>query len=68
QRALSEGATAYVTKQKGSVGLLQAIKRLLAAAPAQGQMVAKVASAAPRKGRVSMRHRLQSNQRKNRAA
>jgi CheY-like chemotaxis protein len=70
QRALSEGATAYVTKQKGSVGLLQAIKRLLAATPAQrqGQMVAKVASAAPRKGRVSMRRRLQSNQRKNRAA
>jgi CheY-like chemotaxis protein len=68
QRALREGATAYVTKQKGSAGLLQAVKRLLAAAPAQGQMVANVASAAPRTRRVSMRRRLQSNQRKKRAA
>jgi CheY-like chemotaxis protein len=65
QRALREGATAYVTKQKGSAGLLQAVKRLLAAAPAQDQMVANTA---PRTQRVSTRRRLQSNQRKNRAA
>ena len=68
QRALSEGATAYVTKQKGSVGLLQAMKRILAAAPAQGKMVAKAGSTVPRKRRVSMRRRLQSTQRKKRAA
>jgi CheY-like chemotaxis protein len=68
QRALSEGATAYVTKQKGSAGLLQAMKRLLATAPRQGQRVANAASASPRPRHVSMRHRLQSNQRKKRAA
>jgi CheY-like chemotaxis protein len=68
QRVLREGATAYVTKQKGSAGLLQAVKRLLAAAPTQDQIVANAASAAPRTRRVSMRRRLQSNQRKKRAA
>ncbi|NJN70120.1 MAG: response regulator [Nitrospira sp.] len=68
QRALREGATAYVTKQKGSAGLLQAVKRLLAAAPAQDQIVADVASAAPQTRRVSMRRRLQSSQKKKRAA
>jgi CheY-like chemotaxis protein len=45
QQALREGATAYVTKQKGSAGLLQAVKRFL-----------------------PTRHRLQGNQRKERAA
>lgn len=68
QQALSEGATAYVTKQKGSVGLLQAMKRILSSTPAQGRIAANVASAVPRKGPVSMRRRLQSNQRKKRAA
>jgi CheY-like chemotaxis protein len=68
QRALREGATAYVTKQKGSAGLLQAVKRLLAAAPAQDQIVTDVASAAPQTRPVSMRRRLQSTQRKKRAA
>lgn len=68
QQALSEGATAYVTKQKGSVGLLQAMKRILSSTPAQGRIAANVASAVPRKEPVSMRRRLQSNQRKKRAA
>lgn len=68
QQALREGATAYVTKQKGSPGLLQAVKRLLPAMPPQNQIVAQAGSAAPRTRRVSVRHRLRGNQRKKRAA
>ncbi|MDH4302078.1 MAG: response regulator [Nitrospira sp.] len=68
QRALSEGATAYVTKQKGSIGLLQAMKRILPSTPEQTKRVAKAGSAAPRTGRVSMRRRLRSTPRKKRAA
>ena len=33
RRALSEGATAYVTKQKGSLGLLAAVKQTLSLGP-----------------------------------
>ncbi len=36
QQALREGATAYVTKQKGSAGLLQAVKRFLPGHAAAG--------------------------------
>lgn len=68
QQALREGATAYVTKQKGSAGLLQALKRLLPATPPQNQIVATAGSAAPRTRRVSVRHRLRGTQRKKRAA
>lgn len=68
QQALREGATAYVTKQEGSAGLLQAVKRLLPAMPPQDQIVAQAGSAAPRTQRVSVRHRLRGNQRKKRAA
>lgn len=68
QQALREGATAYVTKQKGSAALLQAVKRFLPATPPQDQIVAQVGSAAPPTPRVSVRHRLRGNQRKKRAA
>ena len=68
QQALREGATAYVTKQKGSAGLLQAVKRFLSATPPQDQIVAQAGSAAPPTRRVSVRHRLRGNQRKERAA
>jgi CheY-like chemotaxis protein len=68
QQALREGATAYVTKQKGSADLLQAVKRLLPVTPPQDQIVAQAGSAAPPTRRVSVRHRLRGNQRKKRAA
>ncbi len=68
QQALREGATAYVTKQKGSAGLLQAAKRLLPATPPQDQIVPKAGSGEPRTRRASVHHRLRSNQRKKRAA
>ncbi|MGB4066400.1 MAG: response regulator [Nitrospira sp.] len=68
QQALREGATAYVTKQKGSAALLQAVQRLLPATPPQGQIVAQAGSAAPPTQRVSVRHRLRGNQRKKPAA
>ena len=68
QRALHEGATAYVTKQKGSVGLLQAVKRILTTTPEQDQVAAKAAITAPQEGCPSGRRRPRSNQRNNRAA
>lgn len=68
QRALGEGATAYVTKQKGSAGLLQAVKRLLPATPPQDQIVAKAGSTAPRTRRTSVHHRPRGNRRRKRAA
>lgn len=68
QRALSDGATAYVTKQKGSIGLLEAMKRILPSTPTHTKKVAKAGSTAPRKRRVSMRRRLRSAPRKKRAA
>jgi CheY-like chemotaxis protein len=68
QQALREGATAYVTKQKGSAGLLQAVKRLLPATPPQDQIVLKARSGEPRTRRASVHHRLRSTQRKKRAA
>lgn len=68
QRALHEGATAYVTKQKGSVGLLQAVKRILTTTPEQDQIAAKVAITTPQEGRLSVHRRPRSNQRKKRAA
>ncbi|MEQ1680711.1 MAG: response regulator [Nitrospira sp.] len=68
QQALREGATAYVTKQKGSTALLQAVKRLLPATPPQDQIVAHPSSAAPPTHQASVRRRHQSNQRRKRAA
>ncbi|MEQ1845619.1 MAG: response regulator [Nitrospira sp.] len=68
QQALREGATAYVTKQKGSTALLQAVKRLLPATPPQDQIVAHPSSAATPTQRASVRRRHQSNQRRKRAA
>jgi CheY-like chemotaxis protein len=68
QQALREGATAYVTKQQGSAGLLQAVKRLLPATPEQDPIVADMAITTSRKQQVSVRRRLRGNQRKKRAA
>ncbi|MFZ3012267.1 MAG: response regulator [Nitrospira sp.] len=68
QQALREGATAYVTKQKGSAALLQAVKQLLPATPPQDQIVAHPSSAATPTQRASVRRRHQSNQRRKRAA
>lgn len=56
QRALHAGATAYVTKQKGSAGLLQAVKRILSAKSGQDQSVPKGSVGTPRK-RLESPHR-----------
>lgn len=68
QQALREGATAYVTKQKGSAGLLQAVTQLLPATLPQDQIVPTAGSGNPRARRASVHHRLRSTQRKKRAA
>jgi CheY-like chemotaxis protein len=68
EKALREGATAYVTKQEGSAGLLQAVKRILPATPTQAQPTAKATTTASRKECASVRLRPRSNQKKKRAA
>jgi len=68
EQTLREGATAYVTKQKGSAGLLQAVKRILATTPEQDQIAANMAITAPIEGRASGRRRPRNNHRKKRAA
>lgn len=69
QRALSQGATAYVTKQKGSSGLIEAMKRVLRPSPSSpSQPVVKKLAKAPRKQRPSARRRPRSSHGKKRAA
>lgn len=66
RRALSEGATAYVTKQKGSLGLLEAVKQTLSPGPATRRAVAKSAAATTRKRRASAGRQLGGRPRKKR--
>lgn len=69
QQVLLQGATAYVTKQKGSVGLLQAVKRVLhppTSSPIQPTI--KKFVKAPRKRRSSTRRRSRSSHGRKRAA
>lgn len=68
QRALSEGASAYVTKQKGSIGLLRAVKRILSTAPEEPPSLLKAEIPARRNGRLSVRRRPRTGQRRSRAA
>ncbi|MDH4083572.1 MAG: response regulator [Nitrospira sp.] len=72
QRALDDGATAYVTKQKGSKVLLQEVRRVMPtpvySALAPDQTVKKETATALRKRRTSGRHRPRGSQRKKRAA
>ena len=67
RRVLSEGATAYVTKQKGSLGLLEAVKHTLFPGPAAQCPVGKVATPSPRKRRASAGRQLGRKLRKKRA-
>ncbi len=67
QQALSEGATAYVTKQKGSLGLLAAVKQTLSRGPTPRRIVGKSATATTRKRRASAGRQLGGRLRKKRA-
>ena len=67
RRALSEGATAYVTKQKGSLGLLAAVKQTLSLGPAPRRPARKVTSTPTRKRRTSVDRQLGGRLRKKRA-
>lgn len=58
RRALSEGATAYVTKQKGSLSLVEAVKQTLSPVPATRRPVGKSATTATRKRRTTVGRRL----------
>ena len=69
QRALHQGATAYVTKQKGSVGLIEAMRRVLHhPASSRTQPIVKKFPKAPRKPRPTARRRPRSSHEKKRAA
>jgi len=72
QRALREGATAYVVKQPGLHDLIQAIAQVLPpavpTAPTPDQAVIKPPSTAARNGRASIRHQRRSGQGKGKAA
>jgi CheY-like chemotaxis protein len=67
RRALSEGATAYVTKQKGSLGLLAAVKQTLSLGPTPRRPARKVPSTPTRKRRTSVDRQLGGRLRKKRA-
>jgi CheY-like chemotaxis protein len=67
RRALSEGATAYVTKQKGSLGLLAAVKQTLSLGPTPRRPARKVTTTSTRKRRTSVDRQLGGRLRKKRA-
>lgn len=67
RRVLGEGATAYVTKQKGSLGLLEAVKHTLSAGPASQCPAGKVAPPSRPKRRASVGRQLGRKLRKKRA-
>ena len=71
-RALNNGATGYVLKQKGAAALLKEIREILPPLirPASGasQPVTTEATAVPRKRRKALPPRPQSSQRRKRAA
>lgn len=69
QQALRQGATAYVTKQKGSAGLIEAMRRVLhppASSPTQPTLK-KLPKALPKR-RPSARRRPRRSHEKKRAA
>ncbi|MGE0644987.1 MAG: PleD family two-component system response regulator [Nitrospira sp.] len=69
QRALHQGATAYVTKQKGSAGLIEAMKRVLNPRSSSLNLPGgKNSAKAPRKQQPSARRRSGSGHGKKRAA
>lgn len=69
RQALRQGATAYVTKQKGSVGLIEAMRRVLhPPASSRTQAVVKNLPKAGRKQRPSARRRPRSRHGNKRAA
>ncbi|GKS66194.1 hypothetical protein YTPLAS72_34980 [Nitrospira sp.] len=69
QQALRQGATAYVTKQKGSAGLIEAMRRVLhPPASSRPQPVLKKLPKATRKQRPSARRRPRSSHGNKRAA
>lgn len=68
EQAIQDGATAYVTKQKGTYGLIEAMRQTLSPSPAPNQKSTKSPSPAPRKRKSSARRRPRSNWSKKRAA
>ncbi len=68
QRALHEGATAYMTKQKGTARLIEAMRQTLSPAPAPNRVGTKSALPETRKRRSSAHRRTRSNWGKKRAA
>ncbi|NGZ97067.1 MAG: two-component system response regulator [Nitrospira sp. WS110] len=69
QQALRQGATAYVTKQKGSAGLIEAMRRVLhPPASSRTQPIVKKLPTVTRKQRPSARRRPRSNHGNKRAA
>lgn len=69
QQALRQGATAYVTKQKGSAGLIEAMRRVLhPPASSRTQPIVKKLPKVTRKQRPSARRRPRSNHGNKRAA
>ncbi|MDH4305786.1 MAG: response regulator [Nitrospira sp.] len=72
QRALCDGATAYVLKQKGSKVLLEEVRRIVPSSepstPTWSPAAKQETAMAPRTQRTRVRHRPRSSRRKHRAA
>lgn len=68
EQTLRDGATAYVTKQKGTYDLIKAMRRTLSTPPATSPIGTKSSTSAPRKQSSSARRRTGGNWGKKRAA